>query len=233
MATKRNAKLASAPALDSQAYEGNEAWTNKRFAWEFLCRNDEFREACDSLEDAASAKEKQILARRFGLVRFKHYGEPYESADDGIRPPVFRSRAVQIIGPKRQNNNDRAPLRLEAGQFLVRFDLKFALQDDTILKAQLKSAESGLRRHLNARRRAIGETAKSGRNRPRARLLEQLKILDALAISTMTHSQRANLLFGETDEKKFIERMDAAKEMSKDGYLLLAALGSTQPTSKG
>ncbi|WP_104656997.1 transcriptional regulator domain-containing protein [Ralstonia insidiosa] len=234
MATKRKAEIPPAPSLDCSAYDGHEAWTNKRFAWEFLRRNSQFKEACDALEDGTSERRRAAVARQFGLVRLKHYAEPYESADETIKPPVFRSRAVEFIGHRRRSaDNPRPSIHALPGQFLVRFDLKFAIQDDQILRAQLKAAEEGLARRLNTLRRAAGETAKSGRNRPKARLLEQLKVLDVHAIQGITHNQRADLLFGkDSGEKRFIDKISAAKDMAENGYLLLGALGDTLPTSK-
>lgn len=163
VATKRKADTTPALSLDSATYNGHEAWTNNRFAWEFLRRNDQFRKACDALEADTSERRRTAVARQFGLVRFKHYGEPYESADEDIKRPSFRSGTVQFIGPRRQDDEPpHPPIRALRGQFLVRFDLKFAIQDDQILRAQLEVAERGLKRRLNALRRDAGETAKSG-----------------------------------------------------------------------
>lgn len=214
-------------------YEGFETWTNKRFAWEFLRRKAEFIDACNGLAGDATEAKKRTVARKFGLAHFKHYSEQYETNDGTVKVPVFLSKAVLVIKPLRPNARKKPPIFVVGpGQFGIRFDLKFAVADDTIFEAQLKTAANILERELKRLRKLKGIEGKLGRARPRARLLEQLKILDALALLG-THAQRAELLWGNgAKEKRFVDRIDAAKDMANEEYLLLAALAEKAPTSK-
>jgi hypothetical protein len=234
LAARRIQKPLPLPPLDHRAYEGHEEWTNKRWAWEFLRRNEKFKEACDGLGNNDTRAKQLSIARKFRLTGFKHYSDPYESDDGTFVAPAFRSKAVVPIKPRRNKERQWAQqITILPGQIAIRFDLGLAVQDDLILKAQLKSATAILQRQLVKWREAKGlPPKKEGRNRKRAKLLEQLKILDALTIEA-THAQRAGLLWNHNAvEKKFIDGIKDALEMAQKGYIVLASLGDSKPTAK-
>ncbi|PMS31477.1 hypothetical protein C0Z16_11005 [Paraburkholderia rhynchosiae] len=146
---------------------------------------------------------------------------------------MFRSKAVVPIRPKRSDDKSWfQPVNIRPGQIAIRFDLGLAVQDDLILKGQIDAAAAVLERQLSKFRKAKGISEKAGRNRKRAQVLLQLRILDALAIEA-THAHHANLVWGpDTSEKKFVDAMKSALDMAQEGYLSLAAIGNKVPTVK-
>ncbi|WP_144030082.1 transcriptional regulator domain-containing protein [Burkholderia sp. AU16741] len=221
------------PPLDPARYEGHETWTNKRWAWEFLQRNDDFRAACDELDEETTPQKKKAIARKFGLAAFKRYDEPFGSSNGESIEPMFISKAVLPIRPRRQRNGLwTRPVAIRPDQFAVRFDLRLALEDDRILDAQVETARKILEQQLDRWRRAENITAKKGRKRPMPRLLQQLKILDARACAA-TVAGRAALVWGpETPPKTFTDALDDAMNVATNDYLLLAAMGDDIPPRK-
>lgn len=92
---RSNRPLASFPDWrDRNAYEGYQDWSNRRWAWEFLRRNDEYRKTCARFRvtparegRSASAfgrkEERKKAAAQFGRCDLKHYLEPYGHDDKG------------------------------------------------------------------------------------------------------------------------------------------------------
>lgn len=233
MAKLDTQKHAPLPPLDDSKYAGCESWTNKRWAWEFLRRNMNFRSACDALDDNATSKVKRNIARKFGLVDFKHYQEIFTSDDGQVGAPKFISKAVMRIRPERQDDSSwKRRVTIKPNQLAIRFDLRQAIEDDRILDAQIQSARKILERELNSWRSAENITPKTGRNRPLHRLLVQLKILDARE-QPGTIVQQAALVWGpHTQARRLTDAVDDAFNLATKDYLLLAALGDDLPPRK-
>lgn len=141
------------PPLDSTKYNDHETWTNKRWAWEFLRRNDDFKLACDALAEGATPGAKRAVASKFGLAEFKHYNELFESEVGTSAAPRFISKAVFVVKPKRQDDRSwTRPVTIRPGQIAIRFDLRVAIEDDTILEEQVNTARAILKRQLDRSR---------------------------------------------------------------------------------
>lgn len=219
--------------LDPARYEDHETWTNKRWAWEFLLRNPDFQKACDGLDEGATPQKKRAIARKFGLAKFKHYDEPYESGDGESTEPMFISKAVSPIRPQRQGNGRWIrPITIRPGQLAVRFDLRLALADNRILDAQIATARKILERQLDRWRNAEEIVPKNGRQRPMPRLLLQLKILDTRT-QAGTLAEQAALIWGPgAPAKRLTDSLDDAMNVATTDYLLLAAMGDDRPPRK-
>lgn len=225
------------PPFDLTRYEGHETWTHKQWAWEFLRRNVDFKAACDPLTEEAAQETKIATARKFGLAKYKHYREPFASSDGTIAAPLFLSKAVFPIKPTKQDDGGwKRAIFVRPSQFAIRFDLGAALESDTVLEAQLASAEAILKRHLNKLRKAKKVQAKPVKGRRGDQLLLQLKILDLLELDA-THDERAELLWGLDDDcarngKNLLDQAKGARALSQTGYLLIAAKGDSLPSWK-
>lgn len=103
---------------DAEDYKDTIKWTFRRWAWEFLIRNPEFVSDCDRVR-LGDESEKKVVAKKYGLKRFKSYDEPW-----GIKEkrPRFFSEPT-----KRLTNLTRKSKWLEVvvgpGKLLFMFDL--------------------------------------------------------------------------------------------------------------
>ena len=62
---------------DTDRYKGSMKWSYRRWAWEFLRRNEEFEMVCRQADANGSDEEKARIASEFGLRSYKSYAEPY------------------------------------------------------------------------------------------------------------------------------------------------------------
>jgi hypothetical protein len=92
--------------LSLDGYKGHEKWSYRRWAWEFLRRNDKFAKACIAVDNEERTSEE--VAREFHLSRFKHFKSAYKSAESPA--PSFSMRTIK----------KRANLNAEGGGCLVR-----------------------------------------------------------------------------------------------------------------
>ena len=213
-------------------YPGHEHWTKRRWAWEFLTRNESFRRACDASEQL-SEDEKLAIAATFGLRKFKHYKSKY-----GSSRPLFVTGQVRswsnIVGEKYSAD---VPSNLPYGMVMVQFDLVPALTNERALEAQLLHAARRLRDRLK-------DLASSEGKRPLALKPKTLHFLNALRMadaraSGMKRSDVARLLFpgvtrGRTDDEAaqhFKSHFRSAKELFDRGYLAVAA-SETEPPKR-
>lgn len=209
-----------------EQYPGNERWSKRRWAWEFLKRNDAFRAACDQLGETPDEEGKRLVCKRFGLARFRHYGDSYRDPF-----PKFALASVsswtQIDGPGFDASD--LPTELEAGQVLIRFDLNPALKNARALSAQIHSATQRLEKRLNYLAKALGRQLVYEKPKTQNFLLA-LRMSDAKA-SGMTRAAIARLLFpmvvrDRTDDEAaqyFKSRYRFARESIESGYLAVAA----------
>lgn len=109
------AEMAKRPnGIERDRYFGCERWSYRRWAWEFLRRNEGFIAACDRVDDGALDSQQEI-ADRFGLRDFKHYKENYSS--EVSRTPRFAGASIRRWGNARSIQNDRTVTTvLEKGQ---------------------------------------------------------------------------------------------------------------------
>ncbi|CAJ7183761.1 Uncharacterised protein [Burkholderia pseudomallei] len=178
MATTQPPKRRKLPnGHEEAAYKGYEKWSLHRWAWEFLCRNDEFINAC---REPATAPGKQLsmrtrVAQRFHLTRFKHCNEPYQSGEK----PSFNIINIWRCNEDQPGLNCKAPIH--QAEVLIRFNLEVALHSSNALPAQLLMAEKTLKEH--ARMLARLRDMKLPNNKPRIGTADErivwLRVLDA------------------------------------------------------
>lgn len=133
--------------LDLNRYEGLESWSYRRWAWEFLRRNPDFIKACKSIELEGTDEEKQEIALKFGLKKFKSYREGYES---NLGTPIFSSGSISSISNLENSNGSviTKRVKISSGEILIRFDLNLAVEDKQAFEKQLRLAKLHLQKKL-------------------------------------------------------------------------------------
>jgi hypothetical protein len=224
--------------LSLDRYKGNEKWSYRRWAWEFLRRNDEFIRACDALDnkrpDERVAAEKEI-AKKFHLSVFKHCNKGYRSKESPR--PKFAVRAIKKIEKLDADNSSTQPSKrtaeISAGQVWLRFDLNHEFIVDGSLDAQLRVAKRSLKTALAEYSEAKGEKPAQVKKPERKIFLELLRRLDAVAGHHVGVQGLAALQPDEFDDLGSAERskkanrlMQAPREYAKKVYLTLAICAS-------
>ena len=257
-------KLSGAPDVKSfptgdnvDEYIDWPAWSNVRWAWEFLRRNQEYAELCNMVKNnSIDAKEcTRIVKRKFGLLDFKDYLEPF---DTSFKPPRFASAKVASFSRVTRKQEKAhllvSKIRISRGEVLIRFDVT---QIDTLrsLEGQIAAAAEllTLRENQWLKRKKV-EREKAQRNN--YFLLSLLRLLDfdktRKAVSTygvLTNSEVYRMLYPFTlDEKKrdvssspsardvfdkefYAARKKAESYTKKGRYLDMAAFSGVLPVS--
>ena len=126
--------------MNDADYKNFEKVPGAGWAWIFLRRNPEFRRRCAELancDDLERRTQERLIARDFGLRRFKHCDERYGAA--GERRPIFNPLA-RWRSPESKDEVLKHTATLREGQVLLRFDVRPALTDEKSLMVQLASA---------------------------------------------------------------------------------------------
>lgn len=191
---------------DVTAYEGNDQWTARRWAWEFLTRNDKFRAACDKVDLNDSAGQAEI-AETFGLKRFKSYLDPYEVATGKKRTgrPVFIHGAISVksnMDPKSEKEGKvrKVSFSLGYGQVAILFNLAETMDHEAALTAQIRAATNSLERRQKKFKKNLGGISPPKRTAHPDVFLTYVRILDLLAAK---HGQNETLriLYPEMKDK--------------------------------
>lgn len=163
--------------LDESRYKNINKWTFHQWAWEFLRRNAQYIDACKRVR-LGSEEEKQVVADRFKLKKFKDYTEAYIGATGKPKFSIgsITSSSNLNTNPKRVRNK---LFKIEYGQIVIRFDLGQAIQDKNALKKQLRLAEQRLKKDLAEYEAQTKQTAASIDFRPTV-FGKYLRILDCL-----------------------------------------------------
>lgn len=130
--------------MDSRDYEKFQDYSEKQLAWEFLRRQPKFQQACQDLPNDSEKSAMNKAAREFGLIRFKHYLEPFGS--QASERPRFRSSSVWCWSRISETiyQNLQLPKRLRKGEVLIKFDLNVSTKTSRSLDAQLCDAKKKL-----------------------------------------------------------------------------------------
>lgn len=134
---------------DVERYAGLEKWSYRRWAWEFLRRNEHFQAACKRANSAGSDDEKIKVAAEFGLKRYKPYTESFSK---GTGKPLFAAGSISSWSQIdcEEGEDRKVRVSLDGGQVLVRFDLASSLADAQILEKQIRLAEIRLKKRLKS-----------------------------------------------------------------------------------
>lgn len=215
--------------LEVADYVGWESWDYRRWAWEFLRRNNNFRHACNSLPDDQEARtaKKREIAGMFGLRRFKHYAEAY---DEG-KSAEFRALAVS---PRPRGQSTSWSRELRNDEVCIVFNLRPSLFGSDALDLQMKNARRIIERRADALRTSLGVDRRAAAPRPTAKsLLRKLRLLDArhLDISWVDIAEALRTRPGQDlFELKEAERKayEPAVELAEYGYLALLTSKSSR-----
>ena len=224
--------------LSPDRYRGNEKWSHRRWAWEFLRRNDDFIQACDALDskkpDERAAAEKAV-AKKFHLAVFKHGKNRYKSKESP--PPKFAVRTIKKREKLAAEKSDASPskitVEIAAGQVWLRFDLNHEFIVDGSLDAQLRVAKHSLKTALLTYSEAIARKPAPIKKPERKSFLELLRRLDAVAghdvgVQGLAALQPDAFRDLESDErsKRAASLMRTPREYAIQVYLTLAIYAS-------
>ncbi|HDR9097060.1 TPA: hypothetical protein QDB15_002626 [Burkholderia vietnamiensis] len=127
-------------------YEGCKDWDYRRWAWEYLRRNLDFREACCEASKIKDKSErialKAKIAREFMLRRYWHCDRPCKDGKPPVFRAVMRSPLPQALGEAEWSVN------LNHDQVAIVFNLRPALHSRSAIKALLGNAERILKQRL-------------------------------------------------------------------------------------
>lgn len=161
-------------------YEGCKDWDYRRWAWEYLRRNPDFREACCEVSKLKDKNEriarKAKIAREFMLRRYWHCDRPCK---DG-KPPAFR--AVMRSPLPQAPGETEWSVHLNHDQAAIVFNLRPALHSRNAIKAMLDNAERILEKrleHLHAFE--PGHKLRANPQLDKDKHIRNLRILDAKA----------------------------------------------------
>ncbi len=214
---------------DLNAYAGWESWTPRRWAWEFLRRNEKFIEECkqaDTAKDPKAQKERQKkIKETFHLAQYLSY------RSNGFDKVRFRTSDTVIrANVERKGKVRKHTIHCFPGQVWVRFDLNGAQHASRALQAQVEHAHARLTKLLSQFEKSAPVRKPS---KPKVHgFLRHLIILDRIA-SGITEDKAvatalrlcANL---DPQEDKSSHRnrnwVAQAKSYAAQGYLEVAAM---------
>lgn len=191
------------------AYEGSENWDHRRWAWEFLRRNDDFRAACREWQelDSDGRKLRAVeIAAKFLLRKFRHCDEQITDGD------LIAFHAQKVSPLSSTAIEWRMPL--ENYQVAIVFDLRPSLYAKNAAKVQLQKAKKTLDNRLKElkvltdfKNKSVATTVKQDV------YLRRLRVLDARR-AQFTWEQIANHV--KTDADRNIDIRDRAERLRKD-----------------
>jgi hypothetical protein len=169
-------------------YKGHEKWSHRRWAWEFLQRNDNFRKKCDAAESTNRRNRKEI-ALEFGLLNFKHYKEHYL---DGDKPRFLLSTRIY----RTAGTSKRYEITLRPTEIMLRFDLSYAAKDQKILRAQIRRAQRIIEKNVTEIRSSKSLKALTSRFKFSSKdLLLKIRVLDALIVDEKQQAEILDLIY--------------------------------------
>ena len=223
--------------IGAARYLNLEKWSYKKWAWEFLRRNEYFIVECKRVRNGTDA-DKQAVADQFGLKKFKRYSEKYKGTS-GI--PRFSMGSISSWTNLDCDNAEdrRIGIRLGYGQVLVRFNLPPVIQDVKALDKQLRLAEQRIKKRLAMYEKIIKKEAAVHKHKAMnfgiyIRLLDllnagksPLECAKQIFPSKVLDKQTDNYLVQDVKDP-----IEAAKKMAEEGYHYLSILKGT-PKGKG
>jgi len=213
-------------------YARYKLWSYRRWAWEFLRRNEEFQADCKALAnfDGDIEEEKSRIAAKFGLKQFKHYNE-HITKDTPLR---FSATTFLFLSNLTAGKEEKATrhILIRPGEVAVRFDLSAMLDNTWGLGSQIRQVEVSLRKIIASIKLPQIEKQNSQKiveRVQREKLLEYLRMLDHRQ-SGATQLECWALVKGEgsPDRRNSEERSNAriklnqAKFYAEHGYRYLA-----------
>ncbi len=139
-------------------YERCKTWSRKRWAWEFLIRNEQFRDACEKVRLIADETEQKRTAARvsaeFGLRKFKHWASRFDDEKPRLVSIVtFLPSIEEFVERVKGKSTEvcRKRLSLSPTQVIIKFDIRpTQVARTTALNAQIKAAKKRLEKFADA-----------------------------------------------------------------------------------
>lgn len=214
-------------------YLGHQSWSYRKWAWEFLRRNEAFISACDAASEDDLAKQAEIAAT-FKLKRFRHYGWDFQGTK--AEAPRFLPSDVSFWSFKGTDATHHPKLSMQNGQVFVRFDVSQAILDSGAIEAQLRKAHRVLLTQLKKYVQSVGvkpPRAHKPRKDNYLRLIRLLDLLDANERKT-SHSLKASALRAVNTPtaaklsnsevlEKYRHQIATARRYASSGYLFIAS----------
>lgn len=168
-------KKNSTDGSDPKDYERCKSWTYRRWAWEFLCHNIAFKKASDDAKNGTD-KTKAIVAEKFGLVKFKYYGD-VQTKSDGY--PTFKAGSIGSWTNLESEISNRE-IQIYPGQVVIRFKLASDINAEQALNSQIAKAEVMLHKKRAEFEKSIDSVLKKKKPNSTS-FVEYLRILDMQA----------------------------------------------------
>lgn len=161
-------------------YEECKDWDYRRWAWEYLRRNRDFRKACSEVSEIKDKSQRGALeakiAREFMLRRYWHCDRPCKDGKSPAFRAVMRSPLPQALGETAWS------VHLNHDQMAIVFNLRPALHSRSAIKAVLGNAERILKKRLeHLQALEPGHALHATPQLDKAKHTRNLRILDAKA----------------------------------------------------
>lgn len=169
-------------------YPNWEKWSNARWAWEFLRRNEDFQKRCATSAVAELSKpQKNRLANEFGLLRYKAPDEGFESADgEAVR---FMSTTTRLARVPAGMSRKTFKITISNDELIIGFNIAEAARSQSSLEAQLESAKTRIEAEIENYKISNNEPFSGAKTRTKMvglQYLELLRILDLLSFKATT-----------------------------------------------
>lgn len=194
---------------DADAYKGWQKWSYRRWAWEFLRRNEIFQEECKRVNASNSEEERCRVASEFGLRSYKSYTEAYKGKSGYPRFTIGLVTSISHLDVD-QDNNRKVRSELKPGHVLIRFDLSSALSDIHVLEKQIRMADNRLKRLLRSYETKL-KVRSLVKKHSVSTFLDYLRLLDAQA-DGKTQIEAALMI----DPKKERQLSDSRNNITKE-----------------
>ena len=159
---------------DLSRYKDSDEWPKKRWAWEFLRRNDEFIADCMKLRKEPPQIEATAIAKKFSLVRFKDFTEGYWMG----KQPRFEPATIRHWSRLAESDRPQIKCKMEVGSLAVMINLGAALDRSSAIEAQLRAVKKVALRKLEGLAELRGTMARVVRVTQTDQWLNYLRILD-------------------------------------------------------
>lgn len=219
--------------LSLEQYKGYEKWSCRRWAWEFLRRDQDFIQAC-ALVDANKRTEREV-ASEFLLLKFKHCNKKYRTKTTPAPRYAVNSisKWANINNPEATDSNIRCSSVLQPGQVLLKFDLNHEFLVKGSLAAQLRVAKTTLFKTLENISTERSEKPPKQMKPQREIFINVIRNLDAAAAQDTIVRGMAALepakfsMLDSAESNKLADRMlITAKKYAKRAYLSLVVKAS-------
>jgi hypothetical protein len=136
---------ARSDGTNEKDYANCKKWSPKRWAWEFLRRNQSF--AVESKEALGQGEnERRAVAEKYGLKRFKPAREGYRG---GHGLPLFISGSIQSWINSEDVLLKFSTKKVRQNQMVILFDLEMMMTDRASLRNQLLEASRRIKNRLS------------------------------------------------------------------------------------